>query len=392
MRKFLFYTLAAVLAALLLARALQPPAAEYAMAVADGAGYNLLDVALPVAKQTAGSAQIAEMNAYYLCRRPTEKNALTGILRGKNLVLICADAWTPDPTDRGEEALHRLWQEGAKFTQVYRPDWYQGTDGREFALLSGLMPTQVKDGTALAWIGAQDVYLPFAPARLFTAAGYRTTAYLSDPEHEAAYVAMGFERTTVSADGGRLDAAAAVHSCAGMGRPFFAFFLWDAPDCGASLDELMDTLETEKLLDDTAICVLTGNTEEYAAQLFLWSRDFPAPETDVPCSELDIAPTLENLFGLPYDARFLSGRDIFAAVPDEPCAATPLVTLHGSAYSDWITDRGSYIAAAKLFTPAPGAAADEAYTEAVCRLQYDRYVFARRILENNYFELIFGEQ
>lgn len=386
MRKFIFYTLTAVLAAILLARAMLPPPAQYAMAPVDGAEYNVLSVELPDTAQTAGSALIAEMNSYYLQRTPTKKNAYSGILKGKNLILICAENWTPNLSVRFDApTLRRLRQEGAKFTQVYHPDWYQGADGREFALLSGLMPTRVDNTTALLCAGTQDIYLPFAPARCFADAGYATCSFISDPEHEAAYAALGFETVELSADGAQLEAADAVTRCAESGKPFFAFFLWDASEADKSLAAIMDALP-----DNTAVCVLTGSREPDRAQLFLWSRDFPAPETDIPCSELDLAPTLENLFGLPFDSRFLSGRDIFAEPSDTPDAAAPLVTLRGSAFSDWVTEAGRYIAAEERFVPAQeGADADAAYIEAVCRLQYDRYIFARRILENNYFALLF---
>lgn len=387
MRKFIFYTLTAVLAAILLARAMLPPPAQYAMAPVDGTEYNVLDVALPVTAQTAGSALIAEMNSYYLQRTPTKKNAYSGILKGKNLILICAENWTPNLSVRSDApTLRQLRQEGAKFTQVYRPDWYQGTDGSEFALLSGLMPTRVNNTTALLYAGAQDIYLPFATARCFADAGYATCSFISDPEHEAAYAALGFETVELSADGAQSEAADTVTRCAeGSKKPFFAFFLWDASEADGSLAAIMDELP-----DNTAVCVLTGSREADRAQLFLWSRDFPAPETDIPCSELDLAPTLENLFGLSFDSRFLSGRDIFAEPSDTPDAATPLVTLRGSAFSDWITEAGRYIAAEERFVPAQAEAnADTAYIEAVCKLQYDRYIFARRILENNYFALLF---
>ncbi len=386
MRRFVFYTLTAILAAILLARAMLPPPAQYAMAPADGTEYNILSLELPVTAQTAGSALIAEMNSYYLQRTATKKNAYSGILKGKNLVLICAENWKPDLSVRSDApTLRQLRQEGAKFTQVYCPDWYQGMDGCEFALLSGLMPTRVNNTTALLYAGAQDIYLPFAPARCFADAGYAAYAFIPDPEHEAAYAALGFETITISEDGAQTEAADAVTRCAESGTPFFAFFLWTASEADRSLADIMDALP-----DNTAVCVLTGSPETDRAQLFLWSRDFPAPETDIPCSELDLAPTLENLFGLPFDSRFLSGRDIFAEASDTPDAATPLVTLRGSAFSDWITEAGRYIAAEERFVPVEADAGGE-YIEAVCRLQYDRYIFARRILENNYFALLFDK-
>lgn len=384
MRRFIFYTLTAILLSIMLARSLLPPPAQYAMASVSDEEYNILPLEFPTASQTAGSALIAEMDTYYSRRTPTKKNVYTGILSGKNLILICAANWVPDLTIRSDfPALFQLYEEGAKITQVYRPDWFQGMDGVEFALLSGLMPTRVNNTTALVYIGEQSIALPFAPARCFAEAGYATYAFLPDADHAAAYSALGFETVDIS-DACAQNTATETQLCAENDLPFFAFFLWSDDASDDHLAALMETLP-----ENTAICILTGSSEPERAQLFLWSRGFPAPETDIPCSELDLAPTLENLFGLAFDSRFLSGRDIFAEPTDTPDDATPLVPLQGSAFSDWVTEAGRYTAADGTFLAA-GTPVSDAYTEAACKMQYDRYIFARRLLENNYFSLLFN--
>ena len=49
----------------------------------------------------------------------------------------------------------------------------------------------------------------------------------------------------------------------------------------------------------------------------LWCGDMEEPVyVDKYCSSLDIAPTLANLFGLPYDSRLYIGTDIFAPEPN----------------------------------------------------------------------------
>ncbi len=53
--------------------------------------------------------------------------------------------------------------------------------------------------------------------------------------------------------------------------------------------------------------------EMYENSFILWSASMPSPiVVDTYCSSLDIAPTLSNLFGLPYDSRLYAGTDILS--------------------------------------------------------------------------------
>ncbi|MBP5416682.1 MAG: sulfatase-like hydrolase/transferase [Clostridiales bacterium] len=54
----------------------------------------------------------------------------------------------------------------------------------------------------------------------------------------------------------------------------------------------------------------------YENTFILWSGDMKEPVVvDKPCCSMDIAPTLANMFGLPYDSRLYIGTDIFAPEP-----------------------------------------------------------------------------
>ena len=382
--------LVGMLAALVAARAALPEPAVPAMA--EDYGYNILSLALPTVKETAGSAMIAEMNAYFLSREATAKTAWTGALQGKNLVLVCADGWAPDPDDRrGNPALTRLAGGSAAIPQVWQPDWYQGDDGHLFALLSGLAPTRAGDESALRCVGEQDIYLPFALPRCFAREGYACAAFLRDASLADAAEALGF----ASARFGMSDAdsARAVVDALDGDTPVFAFCQWDG-NGEEALTILLSSLE-EKHRSDTALCLLTADADAERAQLYLWGAGLSGAASDVPCSELDVPPTILNLFGFAFDSRFLSGRDIFAPTgdPSRPGADTPLVTLGGSAFSAWITDAGRYDPSAGEFVPTGNSisrAAQEDYIRTVCTLNYRRYVFARRVLENNYFQIAFG--
>ena len=87
MGKFILCLLSAALAVLVVARSLLPEPVQAVMATSIY-GYNLLAEEMPPVTETAGSAIIGEMNSYYFSRPATAKNACTGALEGKNLILI----------------------------------------------------------------------------------------------------------------------------------------------------------------------------------------------------------------------------------------------------------------------------------------------------------------
>lgn len=390
MRKFLFCFLAAALAVLVGGRGLLPEHAEAAEVDTAEFGYNMLDIAPAAAEETAGSALIAEMNGYYFSRTPSAKNIYTGALAGKNLILICADAWQPALSE-GSGGLYDLWCTGVRFSQVYLPEWYQGTDGREFALLSGLMPTSVKGETALSWAGQQDIYLPFALGLVLAGMGYDCRAYIRSQGRQAAYEALGFAQVEICSSSAK-DIVTQTMGEYLYETPFFAFYVWDDADGGPALDCLLRTLEAAGRAGDTAVCLLTGDGEAGRGQLYLSGGALAGTAADKPCSELDITPTLLNLLGAEFDSRFLSGRDVFAGNDQRGTASdvTPLVSLYGSAYSDWVTDagcrmNGDFHRQEECF---PNRRTAAAYAGAVSDLVYERYIFARRIMENNYFALL----
>lgn len=395
MRKLFLLLLTGALLVLVTARSLLPEAQPVQAAMAGSYGYNVLSPDLSLVAETAGSAVIAEINAHYLFRTPTAKNEYTGLLQGYNLILLCADNWSPDMSDRSScPSVYRLHREGLRFTDVYRPDWYQGTDGREFALLTGMVPTNVNGNTALFHTGDQDIWLPFSLGCAFSLEGYDTMVSFREEAHLDAYLALGFPRR-IPAEPDPLTTLKTTLPFMADAEPFFAYYVWDTADGEEALCWLLDYLEKSTLGENTALCLLTANGQSHRAQIFLRAEGLPAAEVSIPCSELDIAPTLLNLFGMDYDSRFLSGRDIFAHTgsADTVSAITPIVSLYGSAYSDWITPAGSYITSESLFWQRldcfTGSKPLSDYVNDVSQFVYDRYVYARRIMETDYFCLIF---
>ncbi len=381
MRRAVLVLLVLVLGAVMAARAQLPTAEEKAAAMAaswDSGRYNVLVLDGPRTADTAGSSLITQIDSYFLTRTPTAKGRYTGLLAGKDLVLLLAEEWVPESVNRVQTpGLYKLLSEGAQVDDVYAPVWYQGRDGREFALLSGLVPTMVQSRTAMAWAGQQGTRLPYALGQCLGAAGYICRACGGDVDRAAAYGALGFDM----ADG---DLAETVADLAGGEDPFAVYQYLQGQDGEAVLARLWETLERQDAAGDTVVAVLTGSPEPLRGRLFLWGDGLTGAHVTAPCSELDVTPTLLDLLGAAYDARFLSGRDLLSADGE----GRP-VALYGSAYSDWATDAGCYTAGTGTFDPADERFSTDTeaarYVRRMCQTVYDGYIYARRVMETDYF-------
>ena len=120
--------------------------------------------------------------------------------------------------------------------------------------------------------------------------------------------------------------------------------------------------------------------------LIIWSgclehdkKDY-ACEVSTPTFNLDILPTLSNLFGVEYDSRLLPGRDVFSE-------AMPLVYW---GCRDWITEKGRYLAISDTYIPNEGEEWDEEYFRGICRIVENRLLLSRVVVETNYYQLLFG--
>ena len=179
-----------------------------------------------------------------------------------------------------------------------------------------------------------------------------------------------------------------------------------------ALTYLLEQLEAAGIADDTVICLTADHypyalvTDEvdyyqelsglqdseldisrYRNTLILWSGSMEQPVTvNTPCSSIDIIPTLSNLFGLTYDSRLLSGRDVFAENYNASQASTcmPLVILPTNRGNSWITAAGTYDAKTHTFTPNPGITVADDYVDTVTSLVDAKYSYARQLIQYDY--------
>ncbi len=138
-------------------------------------------------------------------------------------------------------------------------------------------------------------------------------------------------------------------------------------------------------------------TSRYRSTLLMWSGCIKEPIiVDTPCSSIDIVPTVANLFGLKYDSRLYSGRDIFATnwEADKYSSTVPVVIFADSVAmkgNSWITPAGTYESSTKTFTPAPGVTLEDqnAYVASVKRLVAGKIQNAKLIISQDYYAKIF---
>ncbi len=117
----------------------------------------------------------------------------------------------------------------------------------------------------------------------------------------------------------------------------------------------------------------------------LFYHDGIEPEViDRYCTSLDLLPTIYNYLGVPFDSRFLSGRDIFS---DSEAIAIFLGR-------NWITEEGRYNASTNVFTPHEGRVLEDegAYVERINREVKLRYDTARLIIDSDYYRDLLSEE
>lgn len=191
-----------------------------------------------------------------------------------------------------------------------------------------------------------------------------------------------------------------------------------------ALEYLVDKLEAAGIADDTLVVMTADHypylmvmengadyydelrgfedtenvTSRYRNTLLMWSGAIKEPViVDTPCSSIDIVPTLCNLFGLDYDSRLYSGRDVFATnyAADQYSNCMPLVVFANNKGqgNSWITAAGTYECSTGEFTPNEGVKLEDedAYVARVKRLVSAKINYSKLILEEDYYNILFPD-
>lgn len=169
-----------------------------------------------------------------------------------------------------------------------------------------------------------------------------------------------------------------------------------------SLETLISNLEEAGVLDDTVIALVgdhypytidintineistykkDGVVEVNKSNFILWNNGMTPVEVNKVGSQIDVLPTLLNLFGIEYDSRLIVGKDI-------------LSNSEGLAIfsnRSWVSDKGTYFANTKKFVPKEGNEIPDDYVEKVNNDVANKYTISKLLVDNNYYKYILGK-
>ena len=105
-------------------------------------GYNVMDIDFEDLINSTSSDTIKNIHTYVNSQIPSSRNKMTGIFKGKNLILIAAEAFSAEVIDPElTPTLYRMATQGIHFTDFYQPAWGGSTSTGEYSILTGLVPT-----------------------------------------------------------------------------------------------------------------------------------------------------------------------------------------------------------------------------------------------------------
>ena len=165
-----------------------------------------------------------------------------------------------------------------------------------------------------------------------------------------------------------------------------------------ALEALINKLEEKGILQDTVIA-LVGDHYPYTLSIdeinqvstytrdsivevnrsnfILWNSEIEEPiEVNKVGSQIDVLPTLLNLFGIEYDSRLIIGQDILS---DNPGVAI-------FSNRSWVSDYGTYFSANKQFVPNGNGEVDENYVSNMNKSVANKFTMSQSFLKYNIYK------
>ena len=171
-----------------------------------------------------------------------------------------------------------------------------------------------------------------------------------------------------------------------------------------ALELLLEKLEEEGVLDDTVIALVGDHYPYYLtldevneaatykkdsvveisrSNFILWNSKMEKTEINKVGSQIDVLPTLYNLYNIPYDSRLIIGKDILSTEPG----------LAMFVNSSWVSDKGTYFAASSRFVKKDeNEEISSEYVDYMKALVTNRITMSSRIIKNDYYRKVFGDK
>ena len=138
-----------------------------------------------------------------------------------------------------------------------------------------------------------------------------------------------------------------------------------------SLDEVNELASYEK---DSVVEINRSN-------FILWNSEMETVSVDKVGSQIDVLPTIYNLFGVEYDSRLIIGKDILSTEPG--------VAIFGN--SSWVSDQGTYYASSGKFVSRDGISVDSDYVRKMNNVVSNKILISRYIMQNDYYRKVLGK-
>ena len=120
---------------------------------------------------------LLNMHQYFSTREPTMQNEYTGMFKGKNLILITAEAfWVGAVHPTYTPTLYKLVNEGFVCKNFYNPLWWYSTIDGEYAACTGLIPSN-QVNASFKYTGKNQNVMAYCMGNVMRGEGYPTTAY-----------------------------------------------------------------------------------------------------------------------------------------------------------------------------------------------------------------------
>ena len=169
-----------------------------------------------------------------------------------------------------------------------------------------------------------------------------------------------------------------------------------------ALEDLIKKLDEAGKLDDTVIALVgdhypyylsvdevneiadyekDGIIEINRSNFILWNSKMDTVTVDKVGSEIDVLPTLYNLFGVKYDSRLIIGKDILSTEPG--------LAIFGN--RSWVSDKGSYFSQKNKFVPKDNVSVDDDYISYMNTLVNNRMSMSKNIMANDYYKKVLGD-
>lgn len=415
--------------------------------------YNVMDIDFDALNALTEDKKLLAINDYCSKVTGTNQNEYTGMLKDYNLIVMCAESFSPAAIDKDlTPNLYKLTQQGIIFNNYYNTFPNTTTDG-EYALMQGLYPDAGRSKAVSSLYASRNSYLPFTLGNVFQSQrgvesfgyhNYRGSYYGRSESHPNMGYTMKFagDGMTFTTNWPASDLEMMEQSVDDyIGKePFHAYYMtfsghykydigtnemakrnWDQVkdlpyssnaikaylSCNIEFDKaigyLMERLEQAGVADRTAI-VIAGDhfpyglkDSEYAelighdidgfskfkSTLIFWVGGLEKNiVVDEYCCNVDVLPTILNLWGFEYDSRLLAGTDVFS----DGTHAAVLVD------KSFLTDKVWFNASTgEIRYQVPESEIPEGYVENMNQLIATRFSISADILNTAYYNFVFDK-